>query len=102
MGKDCVVMGWDCLVALQYRRAEVGALADGSHVLPEVAVGCVGAHPTVVPFCFLSEFRRELPPFFFGFIGCPAVVRLPKKERVDDTPQDGPPFSLVPLSPRHR
>lgn len=41
MGKDCVVMGWDCLVALQYRRAEVGALADGSLDLPEVAVGCV-------------------------------------------------------------
>lgn len=102
MGKDCVVMGWDCLVALQYRRAEVGALADGSHVLPEVAVGCVGAHPTVAPFCFLSEFRRELPPVFLAFIGTAAVVLLPKKERVDDTPQDGPPFSFLPFSPRHR
>lgn len=95
-------MGWDCLVALQYRRAEVGALADGSHVLPEVAVGCVGAHPTVAPFGFLSEFRRKLPPVFLAFIGTAAVVRLPKKERVDDTPQDGPPFSFLPFSPRHR
>ena len=102
MGKDCVVMGWDCLVALQYRRAEVGALADGSLALPEVAVGCVRAHPTVAPFGFLSEFRRELPPVFLAFIGTAAVVRLPKKERVDDTPQDGPPFSFLPLSPRHR
>lgn len=102
MGKDCVVMGWDCLVALQYRRAEVGALADGSLALPEVAVGCVGAHPTVAPFGFLSEFRWKLPPVLLGFIGCPAVVLLPKKERVDDTPQDGPPFSFLPFSPRHR
>lgn len=102
MGKDCVVMGWDCLVALQYRRAEVGALADGSCNLPEVAVGCVGAHPTVAPFGFLSEFRRTLQPVLFALVGTSAVVILPKKERVDDTPQDGPPFSFLPFSPRHR
>lgn len=51
---------------------------------------------------FLSEFRRELPPVFLAFIGTSAVVRLPKKERVDDAPQYGPPFSFMPFSPRHR
>ena len=64
MGKDFVVMGWDCLVALHYRRAEVGAQADGSYALPEVAVGCVGAHPTVAPFGFYRSSGGSCRRFF--------------------------------------